>query len=113
MASNTFTINGKKYKAAPFDFNLACDLEDMGISLRGMCKKPMAAVRAYFAACTGADIEYAGKELEQHIIAGGSLEIVIEAMNAEMEKSDFFRSLTQTAEEETAENQSEEEAETE
>lgn len=113
MASNTFTINGKKHTAAPFDFNLVCDLEEKGIQMEEMSKKQMSTLRAYLALCTGMSIEQAGKELEAHKIAGGSFEEISRAFNSEMEKSDFFRSLTQTAEEKTGENQSEEEAETE
>lgn len=45
---NTFTVNGTEYKAKPFDFNLVCDLEDMGISLEEAGRKPMSMVRAYF-----------------------------------------------------------------
>lgn len=30
---NTFTINEKEYKARAFDFELVCDLEDMGIEI--------------------------------------------------------------------------------
>ena len=36
----TFTVNEKSYKAKDFDFNLVCDLEDMGISLDQIKKKP-------------------------------------------------------------------------
>ena len=102
----TFTVNGKEYRAKAFDFNLMCDFEDMGISLADMTSKPMAVIRAYFALCTGKGREFAGKEMEQHIINGGSFEDVVSAMNAEMEKSDFFRHLTKTAEAENGKNQS-------
>lgn len=107
----TFTVNGKKYKAKPFDFNLACDLEDLGISLQEAEKKPMSMVRAYFSFCIGRDKEYAGKEMEQHIINGGSFDDITKAMSEEMEKSDFFRGLKEAAEKEAAKNQEEEAAE--
>lgn len=94
---NTFKINNKEYKAKAFDFNLVCDLEDMGISLSEAGNKPFAVVRAYFAICTGKGKEYAGSELEQHIVNGGSLDDVMNAMNIEMEKSDFFRNLNKNA----------------
>lgn len=100
----TFTVNGKEYKAKAFDFNLVCDLEDMGISLQEAGNKPMSMVRAYFGLCTGRGKEYAGKEMESHIIGGGSFYDVINAMNEEMEKSDFFHNLNQKSEQEVAEN---------
>lgn len=104
---NTFTVNGTEYKAKPFDFNLVCDLEDMGISLEEAGKKPMSMVRAYFGLCVGKGKEYAGKELEAHIIGGGKLDDIMTAMSNEMEKSDFFRNLGKTTETETAENKTE------
>ena len=100
---NTFKINGTEYKAKPFDFNLVCDLEDMGISLEQAEKKPMSMVRAYFGMCAGKGKEYAGKELEAHIISGGKFDDIMTAMSDEMEKSDFFRNLGKTAEEKTTE----------
>lgn len=94
----TFTVNGKEYKAKAFDFNMMCDFEDMGISIEDMGKKPMAVVRAYFALCAGKGKEFAGKEMEAHLINGGSFDDVVSAMSEEMEKSDFFRALQQTVE---------------
>lgn len=102
----TFTVNGKEYRAKEFDFNLMCDLEDMGVSLTEAGTKPMSMVRAYFGICTGKGKEFAGKEMEQHLINGGSFDDVVNAMNEEMEKSDFFRSLNKTAEAENGESKS-------
>lgn len=100
----TFTVNGKEYKAKAFDFNLICDLEDMGISLQDASSKPMSMVRAYFGLCAGKGKEYAGKEMEAHIIGGGSFEDIMNAMSDEMEKSDFFRNLNKNAEQEVTED---------
>lgn len=100
----TFTVNGKEYKAKAFDFNLICDLEDMGISLQEAGNKPMSMVRAYFGLCVGKGKEYAGKEMESHIINGGSFEDIINVMSDEMEKSDFFRNLNKKAEQEVTES---------
>lgn len=110
---NTFTVNRAEYKAKPFDFNLVCDLEDMGISLEEAGRKPMSMVRAYFGMCTGKGKEAAGKELEAHIIGGGKFDDIMTAMSDEMEKSDFFRNLNKTAETEAATNETAENAETE
>lgn len=104
----TFTINGKKYNSKPFDFNLICDLEDMGVPMKEMGKKQFSVTRAYFALCAGISNAAAGKELEAHVIAGNNFEELNSALASEMESSDFFRSLTKTAEEETTESQGEE-----
>ena len=55
--SKFFTINGQKYRAKEFDFNTVCDLEDNGVSLQDMTKKPMSMARAYFALCLNGDKE--------------------------------------------------------
>ena len=99
---NTFTINGKEYKAKPFDFNLVCDLEDMGISLEEAGRKPMSMVRAYFGICAGKRKNFSGKEMEAHIINGGKFDEIMNAMSDEMEKSDFFHSLNKTEKTENA-----------
>lgn len=94
---NIFRVNGVTYTAVPFTFNTVCDLEDMGIAMTDIQKKPMSAVRAYFAICTGKDKDFAGQEMEQHLINGGSFDDVIKAMSVEVEKSDFFRKMSETA----------------
>lgn len=102
---NTFKINGIEYKAKPFDFNLVCDLEDMGITLNDMHGRNTSLIRAYFALCSGLSKEKAGKEIEQQFIKYGDLNEISEAMNKAMENSDFFHSLTERAEAATAENE--------
>lgn len=96
---NAFTINNKVYNAKPFDFNTVCDLEDMGIELDKLQEKPMSAARAYFALCTGRGKDFAGAELNAHIVNGGDFKNLIQIMNAELEKSDFFQALHQREEE--------------
>lgn len=89
--NRVITVNKKTYIAKPFDFNMLCDLEDMGVSLEKAQEKPMSMVRAYFAICTGKGKEFAGKEMEAHLINGGSFDDVVEAMSEEMNNSDFFK----------------------
>lgn len=101
---NKFTINGKEYVAKAFDFNMVCDLEDMGVSLQEAEKKPMSMARAYFGLCANKGKEYAGKEIEAHLLNGGSFEDIITAMTTEMDKSDFFRGITKDTEQETTKN---------
>ena len=49
--SRFFTINGRRYVAKPFDYNMVCDLEDNGVSLTDISKKPMSLARVYLAIC--------------------------------------------------------------
>lgn len=102
-----FTINDKRYQAKPFDFNTVCDLEDNGVPLSEMTKKPMSMARAYFAICLNGDKERAGKEIQEHVIAGGNFNELYTVMGEEMNDSDFFQALNQTAREEDQEMEAE------
>ena len=101
--SRFFTINEKRYQAKPFDFNTVCDLEDNGVSLQDMSKKPMSMARAYFALCFNGDIEKAGKEIQEHVMNGGDFNELYTAMGEELNESDFFQALNKKQNEETPE----------
>ena len=96
-----FTINNVRYAAKPFNFNTVCDLEDNGVALSEMSKKPMSMVRAYFALCFNGSKEDAGKEIEAHVKNGGNFNDIYKVMGDEMTESDFFQALSKTEESET------------
>lgn len=97
-----FEVNGKEYKSKEFDYNMICDLEDYGVSLEQISNKPLSMVRAYFAICASQEKDFAGKEIAEHVKNGGSIDGIMAAMTKEMEISDFFRHLAQTADAETS-----------
>lgn len=99
---NKFKINGKEYIAKKFDFNLMCDLEDMGVDVTE--RKSNKIIRAYFAICAGLTDEEAGNEINSHIISGNTLEEFTEVMTKEMEKSDFFQAVLKRTEKEASTN---------
>lgn len=89
----SFTVNGVTYTAKDFNFNTVCDLEDLGVSLSDLGNKPMAMIRAYLTICSGRDAEFAGEQIEQHIINGGNFEDMMQVISEKMEESGFFRAL--------------------
>ena len=89
----SFEINGITYKAAEFDFNLTCEIEEKGMSLADIRKKPMSFLRTYVALSGDMDVDIAGKEIEAHIMNGGTLDAVMDVMLAQLEDSGFFRKL--------------------
>ena len=95
---DNFVINGILYKPAPFSFNTVCDLEERGIALQKMREKSTSTLRAYFAICSGLDDETAGIQIEQHIISGGDMSDLVQAMTDAMSESDFFQALSKNAE---------------
>jgi hypothetical protein len=92
-------INGRTYKAAEFDVNFICDMEDNGIQLEDIEKKMFKLVRMYVALSMGVDPITAGKEISEHMKNGGSLEDISAVMSEMMDDSDFFR--TKSTDEET------------
>lgn len=95
-------INGKEYKALEFDFDLICDIEDMGINIEEAGDKPMKMVRAYIGMCMGVSKEVAGKEIQKHVLDGGDFSEAISTMYEMMGESDFFLALNKKSEEKTA-----------
>lgn len=104
MTANRFTVNGVTYTAKPFDFDMVCELEDMGVTFERIDKMPMSLIRAYFAVCAGTDKAQAAALIQNHMTKGGKLDDVTDAMSKEMENSDFFRALGTS--EETASTES-------
>ena len=99
-----FDLNKKRYEAKDFDFNLICDMQEMGVDMLDMSnlrKNLIPAVRVYAALCLEVDKDIAGAEIQQHIINGGGFDEIMTAMQKKMEESDFFQALNQTEEEET------------
>ena len=96
--TKVFNVNGRTYKAKEFDFNLLCDLEEQGLSLEDIDKKPLSLVRTYLAFCGGIPTEQAGKAIEKHLANGGNFNDVVEIMGQQMQDSGFFRSLSQKGE---------------
>ena len=94
---STFEINGKTYESIPFSFNTVCDLEDMGFDLDNLFDRPVSAVRAYFGLIIGNKHE-AGKEIEEHIIAGGDVSNIMTVMQEEIANSGFFGAMAKAAE---------------
>lgn len=103
-----FTVNGKSYKSKELDFNAMCDLEDMGVSMVDIKSKSMSLIRAYLAFCGNISAEEAGNEVMLHLKNGGKFDEIMEELKSAIENSDFFQILKERAEEEDAENQTEE-----
>ena len=97
--TKTFEVNGRIYKAKDFNFNLLCDLEEQGLSLEEVDKKPMSLVRVYFMFCSGLSKENAGLEIESHVANGGEFTDIVNIISEQMQDSGFFRSLNKKTEE--------------
>ncbi|MEI3503758.1 MAG: hypothetical protein V8Q42_08995 [Anaerovoracaceae bacterium] len=86
-------INGSKYTIPELDFNAMCMLEDMGVSLTEMDRKVLSTVRGFLALAMGGDHDKAGREMEAHLAAGGSLDELVSEVNRAVSESGFFQAL--------------------
>lgn len=93
-------INGKKYIVDGFSFNDICNLEGMGINLENMDEKMFSTIRGVLAIIMKTDLETAGSELEEHVIAGGNLEELSKDIAKVMENSGFFQAMNNPPKEE-------------
>ena len=94
MSSEFITVNGKRYKAKEITFNFACDLQDAGISFAEIGKKELPTIRAYVAYCMGVDLDTAGDAINDHLIAGNTMEDIATVLAEKVEDSAFFRALS-------------------
>lgn len=86
-------INGKEYKVKEISFNTMCELEDNGVSITDMDKKPFSVIRGFLAVIMGVDNNTAGKELNEHIKNGGSIEELATEISKLVENSGFFQAM--------------------
>lgn len=86
-------INGKEYKVKEISFNTMCELEDNGVSITEMDKKPFNVIRGFLAVIMGVDKNTAGEELTKHIKNGGNIEELVTQISKLMENSGFFQAM--------------------
>lgn len=86
-------INGVKYNIREIDFNTMCELEDTGVSITEISKKPFSVIRGFLAVTLGVDSVKMGQELTAHIEKGGSLDALASEVTKIIEKSGFFKAL--------------------
>lgn len=97
-----FTVNGKEYEGAKYNYNTSCEFEEMGVSIAELGRKPQSVMRAYLAISGGMDLDDAGNEIEQHLINGGTLTDIQNAFAKELSDSGFFKSLLNLTKEDEA-----------
>ena len=91
-------INGVEVTPAKVTFNLICDMEDLGVTLEDWAKKELGLVRAYLAVCLGIGLKEAGELIGAHMVTGGTLVDLNNALWEEVAESDFFASLRKAQE---------------
>ena len=95
---NTFLINNKRYVAKELTFGAVRYLEGNGISLSELGSRPFSLAAGYLAFCAGISINAADEEIENHVINGGNLDGIFEAVTEAMNESRFFQALNKKTE---------------
>lgn len=94
----TFLINNKRYIAKELTFGAIRQLESNGITLSELGSRPFSLASGYLAFCAGISINAADEEIEKHVINGGNLDGIFEAVTEAMNESRFFQALNKKTE---------------
>lgn len=113
MAITKFKVNGRTYTAREIDFNAVCEFDKAGISIAKLKDTPFAAARAYLAICGDMEEDAAGNEIQAHVMDGGNVSQILNALSSALRDSGFFRKAAETSEEEPSEEEPVEETEVE
>ena len=89
-----FEFNGKQIKLE-LSYNATCEMEEIGVSMTDLEKKPLATIRAFIYVALkklnrGITVQQAGEELETYFSNGGSIEELSNAIQKAVENSGFF-----------------------
>lgn len=84
-------INGKIYEAPSLNFESMCKLEDWGISVSDLSRRPLACLSGFVALAIGGNLASGRAEINAHIENGGNLDELADELNKAVEDSSFFR----------------------
>ena len=88
-------LNGKVYQAKEIDFNYICMLEVEGIEFSRIGTGFFNMLKVYVAYCMDVEPEYAGEEINKHVMNGGKLTEITNTLSEKLETSDFFRAISE------------------
>ena len=89
-------LNAKTYEIEGFTFGTLCALEEKKVSIADLQRKPMSFLRDFISIQTGLDKATAEKEINAHVINGGTLEGLLEVVTNSLEESGFFQKIVAT-----------------
>lgn len=91
----TVKINNKKYEVKELGFGDMVHMEEMGFSVIEAFKKKQlfSLAMAFTGIVANCDREDAENLCEQHILGGGNIADIVNAFNAAVEESGFFKKL--------------------
>lgn len=96
--SKNIIINSKDYKLKEIDFNAVCELGKLGLRItdKDCLNDTFNVIRSSFAFHSGLQLDLAGKELEEHLMNGGSFDDFTPLIET-LGNSDFFTMLAKNS----------------
>ncbi len=92
-------INGTEYTTPALTFANLCKLEDWGLTVNDMAKRPLGFLAAFVALAVGGDLEDGKSAIEKHIEGGGTIDAISDELSQAVDNSGFFKMENQTKEE--------------
>lgn len=90
-------IDGKKIVFAELTFGNARKMSKMGVDFRHLMQvDTLTLVHAYIRVSTNVSEEVADALIQKYILAGGSLDDIVDAFGAAIDESGFFQALAKT-----------------
>lgn len=96
MTTREIEINGTKYPAAEITFGTVREMTRMGVNFNELGSDLFTLVSAYVRVSTRFSQGAVDELMQKHIVAGGSLDGILDVFKAELTESDFFQALAKT-----------------
>lgn len=91
-------INGTEYTTPALTFANLCKLEDWGLTVSDMAKRPLGFLAAFVALAIDGDLETGKAAIEAHIQSGGSIDAISDELSKAVDDSGFFKGANQAEE---------------
>lgn len=91
-------INGTEYATPALTFANLCKLEDWGLTVNDMARRPLGFLAAFVALAIGGDLETGKAAIEQHIQSGGTVDEISDELSKAVDNSGFFKGANQEEE---------------
>ena len=91
-------INGTEYTTPALTFANLCRLEEFGLTVNDMAKRPLGFLAAFAALAIDGDLEAGKAAIEAHIQSGGTIDEISDALSKAVDESGFFKGANQEEE---------------
>lgn len=91
-------INNIEYTTPALTFANLCKLEDWGLTVNDMAKRPLGFLAAFTALAIGSNLEDGKAAIEAHIQSGGTVDEISDELSKAVDESGFFKGANQEEE---------------